>query len=42
MGTEYMKYVYNIENPRVGLLNVGTEANKGSETVKSAYKTLKN
>mgnify|MGYP000857556845 CR=1 FL=1 len=42
MGTEYMKYVYNIENPRVGLLNVGTEANKGNETVKSAYNILKN
>jgi len=42
MGSEYMKYVYNIENPRIGLLNVGTEATKGNETVKSAYEILKN
>jgi len=42
MGTEYMKYVYNIENPRVGLLNVGTEVNKGDEKVKTAYEILKN
>jgi len=42
MGTEYMRYVYNIENPRVGLINVGTEENKGSEIVKNAYDILKN
>lgn len=42
MGSEYMKYVYNIENPRIGLINVGTEANKGSEVVKNAYEILKN
>lgn len=42
MGTEYMRYVYNIEKPRVGLLNVGVEVNKGNETVKQAYEILKN
>lgn len=41
MGTEYMKYMYNIENPRVGLINVGTEATKGNEIAKSAYHILK-
>jgi|BioPla2DNA2_1021312.scaffolds.fasta_scaffold00719_9 glycerol-3-phosphate acyltransferase PlsX len=41
MGTEYMKYMHDIENPRVGLINVGTESTKGNEIVKSAYEILK-
>jgi glycerol-3-phosphate acyltransferase PlsX len=40
MGTEYMKFIYDINNPRVGLLNVGTEENKGHEAVKQAYELL--
>lgn len=42
MGTEYMKSVYNIENPRVGLVNVGTEESKGNEALKHAYEVLIN
>ncbi|NLM75170.1 MAG: phosphate acyltransferase PlsX [Clostridiaceae bacterium] len=42
MGTEYMRFMYNIENPRVGLLNVGTEETKGDETLKQAYEILYN
>ncbi len=40
MGSAYMRRMYNIENPRVGLLNNGTEACKGTELQQSAYKLL--
>ncbi len=42
MGSEYMKSMYNIENPRVGLMNVGTEETKGDESLKQAYDILYN
>ncbi len=41
MGNEYMKAI-GIKKPRIGLLNIGTEEEKGSETVKEAYQLLKN
>lgn len=41
MGTEYMKQMFNIEKPKVGLVNVGTEENKGSTALKQAYDILK-
>ena len=37
MGSIYRKKVHGIERPRVGLLNVGTEAMKGNEATKAAY-----
>lgn len=40
MGSIYMKDVFNIENPKVGLINVGTEEKKGNETIKQAYALL--
>ena len=40
IGSIYMRAVFNIENPKVGLLNVGAEENKGTETVKEAYARL--
>jgi len=40
IGSIYIKTMYDIESPRVGLLNVGTEANKGTEVVKEAYARL--
>ena len=40
IGSVYMSAMYNIKAPRVGLLNVGTEENKGTETVKEAYGRL--
>lgn len=40
MGTEYMKNMYGIEKPRVGLVNVGTEENKGGAALKQAYDAL--
>lgn len=41
MGSIYMNKVHGVENPRVGLLNVGTEEHKGSEVQHEAYKLLK-
>jgi len=40
IGSIYMREVYNIKSPKVGLLNVGVEENKGTEIVKEAYGRL--
>lgn len=40
MGSIYRNKVHGISQPRVGLLNVGTEAMKGNELVKAAYPLL--
>lgn len=40
MGSAYMKSVLGVESPRVGLINNGAEAGKGSELTKAAYKLL--
>ncbi|MCQ2458698.1 MAG: phosphate acyltransferase PlsX [Clostridia bacterium] len=37
MGDAYMKGVVGIENPRVGLVNIGAEAEKGNALVKETY-----
>lgn len=42
MGNELVKAVENIENPKVGLLNIGEEEVKGNEQVKAAAKLLEN
>lgn len=41
MGSCYMKAVYGIENPRIGLVSVGVEDKKGNEQTKEAFKALK-
>lgn len=41
MGSAYMKKVYDIESPRVGLLNNGAEECKGTELRQNAYQVLK-
>lgn len=41
-GSQYMKGLFNKANPRVGLVNMGTEAKKGTEVIKQAYTLLKN
>lgn len=41
MSSIYLKNTYKIENPRVGLLNIGTEETKGNELTKESYKLLK-
>lgn len=41
MGSIYSQYVYGIENPKVGLLNVGEEETKGNKKVQTTYPMLK-
>ncbi|MCM3625989.1 phosphate acyltransferase PlsX [Paenibacillus glycanilyticus] len=40
MGSIYRAKVHGFDNPRVGLLNVGTEERKGNELTKAAYDLL--
>lgn len=40
MGSLYRSKVHGLNEPRVGLLNVGTEAMKGNEVAKAAYPLL--
>lgn len=42
MGSAYMKAIYGLEKPRVGLLNNGTEEHKGTPLQTAAYQLLKN
>ena len=37
MGDAYMRGVFGMENPRVGLVNIGAEAEKGNALVKATY-----
>ena len=41
MSTIYLKNTFGIENPKVGLLNIGTEETKGNDLVKETYNLLK-
>ena len=41
LGSYYAKYVWNIKNPRVSLLNIGSEETKGNLVVKSTYELMK-
>jgi len=40
LGTVYARHVLGIDNPTVGLLNIGAEETKGSSAVKAAYELL--
>lgn len=42
MGKVYMENIMKIVNPSIGLVNIGTEEEKGNELTKAAYKILKN
>jgi len=42
MGAEYMQKCMKIESPRVGLINVGTEEEKGNTVAKEAYTLFMN
>ena len=42
MGNAYMKAVYDMESPRVGLLSNGTEDIKGNQLTKETFELLKN
>ncbi len=41
MGLAYAKEILGKDNPKVGLLNVGLEEEKGTDTIKEAYDLLK-
>jgi glycerol-3-phosphate acyltransferase PlsX len=41
MGSIYSSHIIGVENPRVGLLNVGEEESKGTEVVQQARELLK-
>jgi phosphate acyltransferase len=40
MGSIYMKELFGIAKPRVGLINVGSEEGKGNDVIKQAYSLL--
>ncbi len=42
IGSLYAKYVYNIKNPKVGLLNIGEESEKGNLLCQSSFKLMEN
>lgn len=42
MSSLYLENVYNIKNPRIALVNIGTEEAKGDDLRKEAYPLLKN
>jgi len=42
LGSLYAEFVYNIKNPKVGLLNIGEEEEKGSLLTQAAFKLMKN
>lgn len=41
LGTEFVQTVYGITNPRVGLLNIGEEEEKGNNFTRAAFPLLK-
>ena len=41
VASAYSKYTLGVENPKVGLLNIGTEDSKGTQLQKDAYALLK-
>ena len=42
MGSIYMQYIIGIDKPRVAILNIGAEEEKGNALVKETYPLLKN
>ncbi len=41
LGSAYAEKVYNIENPKVGLINIGEEESKGNLLTQAAYEMMK-
>jgi phosphate acyltransferase len=41
LGAMYLQAVYNVENPRVGLLNIGEEEGKGNLLAQATYPLMK-
>ena len=42
MGSVYMEYVMNVKNPKVAIVNIGAEEEKGNALVKETFPLLKN
>ena len=42
MGSVYMKNVMGVADPKVGLVNIGAEAEKGNKLTKETYELMKN
>lgn len=42
MGEVYYKYIFNVDKPSIGLINIGEEEEKGNDLTKSTYQLLKN
>ncbi|MBP2027585.1 glycerol-3-phosphate acyltransferase PlsX [Acetoanaerobium pronyense] len=42
MGSIYASSILNISNPKVGLINIGAEEEKGSDLYKSSFELMKN
>ncbi len=42
MGSVFMEKVRGVADPKVGLLNIGVEPNKGTDLTRAAYEILKN
>ena len=40
MATVYTQYVQGIKNPKLALLNIGSESNKGNDLIKSSFNLL--
>jgi len=41
LGSLFAEHVFHVKNPRVGLLNIGSEEKKGSLTTQSAFQLMK-
>ncbi len=41
MSTIYLRNTFGIQNPKIGLLNIGTEETKGNDLIKETYNLLK-
>jgi len=41
LGSLYVENVYNIKNPKIGLINIGSEEEKGNMATKSAHELMK-
>ncbi|MCX6284116.1 MAG: phosphate acyltransferase PlsX [Bacteroidetes bacterium] len=41
LGSLFSEHVFHVKNPRVGLLNIGSEEKKGSLTTQSAFQLMK-
>jgi glycerol-3-phosphate acyltransferase PlsX len=42
MADSYLRNILNIDNPRIGLLNIGEEESKGTDFLKQTYQLLEN